>query len=129
MSLVPKHTSFDDVFDNFLAVRENTGLKSDIYEKDGMYHIEVDAPGFNKDDIKIDLNDGYVTITANKQTANDEEGKNYIRKERHATQFSRQFYLGNIDEDTIKAKFENGCLNIEVAKRDKPEKKKIIVIE
>lgn len=128
MSLVPKNSYFDDTFENFLSLKENS-LKCDIYEKDGIYHIEVEAPGFKKEDVTIDFDDGYITIEAKKDVSKDEEKKNYIRKERYSKEYSRQFYIGDVDESKIKAKYENGLLHIEVPKKQGKINKKSIKID
>jgi len=129
MNLVPKNFYLDDVFDNFLSNREATGLKCDIYEKDGLCHIEMDAPGFKKEDIAIEVEDGYIKITASKKSSVDEEKKNYIRRERYASEYKRQFYVGNVDSDKVKAKFEEGSLKIELPIEEEPKNKKLIEIK
>ena len=113
---------FDDFFNEF---RRND-LKCDIYEEDDNYHIDVDIPGFTKDEISIDMDNGYLTISACKEEVNN---KNYIRQERSYGKYQRSFYLGNVDSDGIKAKFDNGILHITAPKEDNKDTKKIIEIE
>lgn len=129
MNLVPKSFYLDDIFDNFINPRESNNLKCDIYEKDGSYHIEMDAPGFKKEDISLEVEDGYIKITASKKSAVDEENKNYIRRERYSNEYRRQFYVGNIDADKIKAKFEEGSLKVEIPMESEIPDKKLIEIK
>mgnify|MGYP000697703705 FL=1 len=94
-------------------------MKTDIRETDGSYELDVDLPGFKKDEIQIELKDGYLTVSAEKGLDEDEEDKKgkYIRKERYAGALSRTFYLGEeIREEEIKAKFENGILSLSIPK-------------
>lgn len=126
---------FDDVFD-FGEPRGSRGPKErmecDIYEKDGNYVVEASAFGFNKEDIKVEAEDGNIIITAEKKEDSKDEGedKKYLRRERHFhSRVQRAFYLGDIDEDNIKASFENGVLKVEVPKRQLESNRKYIDIE
>ena len=112
-----------------------TLMRTDIKETDGGYELVIDMPGFKKDDVQAELKDGYLTITAQTQSESedkDEEGT-YVRKERFSGKCSRTFYVGDdIEEDDIKAKFEDGTLKIDVPKKQeqpKLEEKKTIAIE
>ena len=129
MNFLPKNIYFDDILEDVTKTKSISDLKCNIYEKDGMYNIEMDSPGFKKEDISIDFNDGYITIKATNNTSRDEEHKNYIRKERSSSEYLRQFYLGNIDSTAIKAKLEDGLLKIEVPKKEELNNKKHIEIE
>ena len=107
-------------------------MKTDIKEKDDKYEVEIDLPGFKKDEMKIELNDGYLTISAEKGLDKDETDKNgsLIRQERYAGSLSRSYYVGeDITENDIHAKFENGVLTIDVPKREetKPVEKYIAI--
>ena len=96
-------------------------MKTDIREKDGSYELDVDLPGFKKDEIKVQLNDGYLTLSAAKGLDKDEQDKkgNYIRRERYAGSMSRSFYVGDaVTQQDIKAKYEDGILKISVPKKD-----------
>ena len=109
-------------------------MKTDIREKEGSYELDVDLPGFKKDEIKVHLEDGYLTISAAKgldKDEQDEKGK-YIRRERYAGSMSRSFYVGEyVTEKDIHAKFEYGILRLSVPKKvEKPvEEKKYVTIE
>lgn len=130
MNLIPKNFFFDDNFDRFsLSTPKRNDMRCDIYEKDGNYHIEMDIPGFNKEDVKIEINEGHLTIKASKSSEDNEENKNYIRRERSTQEYSRSFYMGDVDEDNIKAEFIDGVLKITALKKEKVETKKIIEIE
>ena len=96
-------------------------MKTDVRELDGSYELDVDLPGFKKDEVTVNLQDGYLTISAAKGLDKDEEKKNskYIRRERYAGAMSRTFYVGdNLTQQDIKAKFEDGILKISVPKKD-----------
>ncbi|MBR0132968.1 MAG: Hsp20/alpha crystallin family protein [Lachnospiraceae bacterium] len=110
-------------------------MKTDIKENEEGFELEVDLPGYKKEDVKAELKDGYLTISASKNEENetkDEKGK-YIRRERYVGSCQRSFYVGeNLDENDIKAKFEDGILKLSVPKKEpKPEveEKKYIMIE
>ena len=145
MTLVPRNNNlgvslfdnmFDDMFrDPFFTNSNNTKLmKTDIQEKDNNYILDMDLPGYEKEDIKAQLKDGYLTITAQKNTSNDdkdEEG-NYIRRERYCGKCSRSFYVGDsIKEEDIKANFNNGILELTFPKEveQKAEEMKYITID
>ena len=128
MNLIPRRYFLDDFFDDF-DVKTTTNMKCDIYEKDGNYFIEMDIPGFKKEDIDVSCDKGYLTINAKHEESSDDEGKNYIRKERVFGSVQRRFYIGEIDPDDIKAEFKNGILKLIVPKEEKKLEKKQIVIE
>ena len=128
MNLIPRSFFLDDFFDDFGKVKVND-LKCDIYEKDGNYVVEMDVPGYNKDEISIDVEKGYLTISAEHDSEVNEEDKNYIRKERFYGSTRRQFYVGDVDEDSIKANFADGVLKVVVPKKEEIETKKKIEIE
>lgn len=129
MNLIPRSFFFDDDLDDFFkpTVRRNDA-KCDIYEKDGVYHVEMDIPGYDKKDINIEVKDGYLTVTASKEKEEENKDKNYIRRERVYGSFSRSFALGDVDVDKIDAKFENGILDIVIPKEEVIETKKTIEI-
>lgn len=131
MDLIPRKFYLDDIFDDFLSSRKDQNMRCDIYEKDGDYHIEMDVPGFDKKDISIEAKDGYLTIKAEKTNEQNEEDekKNYIRRERTYGKYERSFYLGDLDQDKIDAEFANGMLKITVPKKEEVENKKVIEIK
>ena len=110
-------------------------LKTDIKEKPEGYELIVDVPGFKKDEVKVALKDGYLTVSAAKGLDEDDEDKkgHYIRRERYSGSCSRSFYVGEgVKQEDIKAKFEDGTLKLEIPKEEaKPavEQKKYISIE
>ena len=109
-------------------------MKTDVRETKGSYELDIDLPGFKKDEIKLQLKDGYLTVNAAKGLDKDEkneEGK-YIRRERYAGTMSRSFYVGTtVQTEDIKAKFEDGILKLSVPKKDPKavEDKSFIAIE
>lgn len=131
MNLIPRKFYLgDDFFDDFFEPAVKDQMKCDIYEKDGDYHIVLDVPGYDKDDIKIECDNGYLTISAEKTEEDNEEKKNYIRRERRYGKFSRSFYVGDIDTDAIDAEFKKGTLKIVVPKvQEQPTKKQIEIKE
>ena len=110
-------------------------MKTDVKETEKGYEVAVDLPGFKKDEVHAALENGYLTISAEKGLDKDEKEKEsgrYIRKERYAGACSRSFYVGeNLTQEDIKAKYENGILRLSVPKKEaKPvETKKTIAIE
>ena len=135
---------FDDDWMDFLFDRDFWGrtnnkttknlMKTDIREHDAGYELDIDLPGFKKDEIKAELENGYLTISATKGVNNDEQDKKgkYIRRERYAGTMQRSFYVGDdVTQEDIKAKFENGILRLSIPKKDAKavETKKTIAIE
>ena len=109
-------------------------MKTDIRAHDNGYELDIDLPGFKKDEISIDLDNGYLTISAAKGLDKDEQDKKgkYIRKERYAGAMQRSFYVGDaVTEEDVKAKFEDGILRLSIPKKDAKavETKKTIAIE
>ena len=109
-------------------------MKTDIREHDDGYELDIDLPGFKKDEINVELENGYLTISAAKgldKDGQDKKGK-YIRKERYAGAMQRSFYVGDaVTQEDIKAKFEDGILKLSIPKKDAKavETKKTIAIE
>ncbi len=129
MDLIPRGFFTNDLFDDFSLSRENN-MKCDIYEKYGNYHIEVDIPGFNKEDIKVEAKNDYLTITAEKtsENNNDDSDRNYVHRERTYGKYQRSFYLNGLDKENIDAEFNGGVLKIMVPKKDDNDNKKYIEI-
>lgn len=126
---MPKRYYIDDFFDDFVPSIKNGQMKCDIYEKNGCYNIEIDIPGYDKDDVSIEVDNGVLTVSASKSKEDNDEGKNYIRRERFYGTFSRSFTLGSdIDTDNIDAEFVKGMLKITVPKVEEKSSKKTIDI-
>lgn len=133
MMLMPRKKEmdlFDEMFsDPFFSMKESRLMKTDIKEIDDGYEIEVDLPGYNKEDIQLEIDNGYLTVTAKKDEEDEEKKKKYIHKERYIGECSRSFFVGkDVKEEDIKAKFKNGTLKLTVPKKDetaKSEKKNI----
>ena len=113
MKLLPGLTTFnnlfDDMFDDSFFRSYNGYMKTDIKEVDNQYVLDIEMPGFNKKDISVELNDGYLTISGNKSTNNDEKDTkgNIIRQERYSGSYSRSFYVGDsIKKEDIKANYD-----------------------
>ena len=124
---------FDDMFRDPFFKGENKIMKTDIKENENDYNIDIDLPGFDKEDIKIDIESGYLNVSAKKESNNEEkEDGRYVRRERYLGECSRSFYVGDsLNEEDIKATFKNGTLSLVVPKEDKKkiEEKKYIQIE
>lgn len=109
-------------------------MKTDVKETETGYELDIDLPGFKKDEISAHLEDGYLTVSAAKGVDKDEkdnEGR-YIRRERYSGSMTRSFYVGNaVTEEDIKAKYEDGILSLSIPKKDPKavEAKKYIAIE
>ena len=136
---------FDDLF-NFPDFRElnhmerklygrhaDRLMKTDVKEEDNQYEVSIDLPGFSKEDINLELNDGYLTISASKNMNNDKNDKKgrLIRQERYSGSMQRSFYVGDqITEEDVKAAFKHGVLSLTIPKKEQqklPEKKHIMI--
>ena len=135
---------FDDWFDDFdrqmqhmdrrlYGRNANREMKTDVREKEDGYEIDMDLPGFKKDQVELNLENGYLTVTANKgfdKDEKDDKGR-MIRQERYAGSMQRSFYVGdNMTEEDVKARFEDGVLHLNLPKKDArkiPEKKTICI--
>ncbi|MBR5756367.1 MAG: Hsp20/alpha crystallin family protein [Firmicutes bacterium] len=122
---------FDDFFNDWErpvrslapARTANTAvMRTDVREKEGSFELDIDLPGYKKEDVKAELKDGYLTVSAVKNEDKDEKDENgkYLRRERFYGSCSRSFYVGeNLKEEDIKAKFEDGILKLSVPKKAK----------
>ena len=135
---------FDDFMDDFAFPDIDKKLygkhaphimKTDVKEKDNTYEVAIDLPGFKKDEIQMQLENGYLTVSAAKGLNKDEKNEDgrYVRRERYAGSVSRSFYVGeNVTEKDVHPKYENGILSFKMPKDDKKaveEKKHYIAIE
>ena len=136
---------FDDLFDDFpFRSLENVDRKlygkhagremlTDVKEHEDHYEVEIDLPGFKKEEITIELNEGYLTITASKGLDEDEKNKQgkIVRQERYAGVMQRSYYVGEqMTTEDIKAKYEDGVLKLEIPKKEEkklPEKHTIMI--
>jgi len=94
-------------------------LRCDVIENENDYELVMDAPGLKKENVSIDIEDGYLTINVLKKEDEETKKKKFVRKERHFFQSKRSFYVGNVDESLVKAKMENGELTITIPKEEK----------
>lgn len=135
---------FDDLFYDFTRPEKNTArnnapatnvMRTDIKEFDGGYELDVELPGYKKEDVQAELKDGYLTITATSNNNREEQAENgkYIYRERYSGSCSRAFFVGeDMTQQDIRAKFEDGILKLYVPKKEaKPpvEEKRFITIE
>ena len=116
---------FEEAFNDwFRPAYQHAGsvMKTDIKETEKGYELEVEMPGFDKKDISVSLEDGYLTVSAEKQEKEESgEKKNYIHRERSFSA-KRSFYVGDVEEETVNAKYENGVLTLIVPKPDETKK-------
>ncbi len=126
---------FDDLWDNvFTGFSNNRLMRTDVHEKDGKYVMDIDLPGFKKEDVKISLYNGNLTISAEKHESDEEKDAkgNLIRQERYSGSCSRSFYVGDsIRENDIQASFNDGILTITVPTeehKEETEKKYIDIL-
>lgn len=144
LSMLPRTNNFgmslfDDMnsmFDTpfFRSAQTAPAMKTDIKEKDGLYLMTMDLPGFDKDNIKIELKDGYLTVTAEQneeKEENEEEKGGYIVRERNYGNCSRSFYVGDhVTENDVKAAYKDGALHLSFPKeapKEVPETKYIAI--
>jgi HSP20 family molecular chaperone IbpA len=122
---------FDDFFTTSTSKRSSSSMKTDILQLDNGYELHIDVPGFGRDDIRISLDKGYLTIEAKKEEINEEKDKHYLRRERFTGTTARSFFVGEeISEEDIKAKYDNGILNLFIPKEGTNKKEtKYISIE
>lgn len=121
-----------DASDHLYGKNAKNLMKTDIREKDSGYELDIDLPGFKKDDLNIDLSNGYLTIQVSKGLDKDEQDKDgrYIRRERYAGSMSRSFYVGDVKPEEVSAKFEDGILRLDLPKagqRRLPENNRICI--
>ena len=108
-------------------------MKTDVHEHDEGFELDIDLPGFKKEEIQLDLENGYLTVSAAKGLESDEKNQKgkLIRKERYSGSMQRSFFVGKeLKEEDIKAKFEDGVLKLSVPKKEAekvPEKKRIMI--
>ena len=127
---------FDDFFDDSLDMlpmwsgrnplygkHAKNLMKTDVRETENSYELDIDLPGFKKDEISVDLKDGYLTISAAKGLDKDQKDKKgkYIRQERYAGACSRSFYVGDVEPEEVSAKYEDGILKLSLPKQAKKE--------
>ena len=106
-------------------------MKTDVHEHEDHYEVDIDLPGFKKEEINLELNNGYLTVTAAREHEQEQKGKT-IRQERYAGSMQRSFYVGEqIKEEDVQAKYEHGVLKLQLPKKEAPKvpEKKTIMIE
>ena len=128
--MLPSRIFFDSLLDDYEDSRFKKSMKCDIFEKDGNYNVVMDIPGFKKEDINIECDNGVIKISCEKrEEENEEDDKKYIRKERVYEKCERSFNFGDIKEDEIEAEFTDGTLKLVIPKQEKVDTKKSIEIK
>ncbi len=121
---------FDDVFGDVFEKTSNEVMKTDVRIVGDNYLLDVAVPGYDKNDIKLELERGYLTITAEKDMESGSDNEKYVRRERYYGKCSRTFYVGDdVSEEDINANYKNGILTITVPKTSKQDNKKVIEIK
>ncbi|MGM0411500.1 MAG: Hsp20/alpha crystallin family protein [Bacillota bacterium] len=123
----PFNDLVNDFFSDAFNVIDSKSFKTDVKETDEEYIIESELPGLNKEDINIEMTDDYLTISAQNEEKVEDEGENYIRRERRTGSYQRVFRIDNVKDDEIKANYDNGILTLTLPKKEKtkPEKRTI----
>lgn len=127
--------SFPDIDKALYGNGAKNLMKTDVKEVDGDYVVDIDLPGFQKDQIQMELDNGYLIVSASKSLDKDDPGEaeNYVRRERYAGSMSRSFYVGShVKEEDIHPRYENGILTFSLPKEEKKaveEKKRYIAID
>ncbi|MCI1935175.1 MAG: Hsp20/alpha crystallin family protein [Bifidobacteriaceae bacterium] len=146
MSMLPtlfNGSVFDDMFSDPFFTQEPAAARSafaqnamstDVKEKDGNYEVAIELPGFTKDNVSVEVKDGYLNVTARKEESKDEKGKDgkFLRRERYQGSRSRSFYVGKeLKSDDVKARFADGVLTLTFPKEIKPavEESQLVQIE
>jgi len=127
--IVRRGNNYDvfDMMDNFFnnsffdRTASLTKMKTDIRQTENEYVIEAELPGFDKKDIKLEIKNNYLTISAGKDEEKEESGEGYLRRERSSGQVCRSFYVEGISQNDISAKYENGVLAVTLPKKQKDE--------
>ena len=118
--------NLDDFFDDYEGVK--TDLPCDIYEKNGKYYIEIDLPGYNKEEIKIEVIDDILAVSAFKNIVDDKK-RTYLKKERTYKKMDRTFSLGKVKDADIDAKLDDGVLIIIIPKKEIVQTRRVIEIK
>lgn len=122
--MLPSRLFFDDSF-----FKGEETVKCDVFEKDGKVFVEMEAPGYTKDDISLSIDKGELSVTFEKEDK-EEENKKYLHRERKSySKVTRTFYLGEVSEDEVSAGFKNGVLVVSAPRRQEVETKKTIDIK
>lgn len=127
---------FDDFFGNFFgddflspALFNNGSFRVDLKEDTDSYTVEADLPGVKKEDIALDYDNNYLTISAKRDETVEDNKDSYVRKEKYYGEFRRSFYVDNVDENNVSASFTDGVLKINLPKKEKGIQKKRIEIQ
>ncbi len=125
------YNMLDDFFDTFSSRRSLLGdsFKIDVSENEKEYVIEAELPGIKKDEIKLELNDGRLSIAVQREEKTEEKKKNFVHKERRFGSMQRSIYLADVKSEDVKANFKDGVLEIIVPKEEKKEKSHKIDIQ
>ncbi len=128
--MLPSRIFFDSFLDDFEGDKFSKKMKCDIFEEGGNYNVIMDIPGFKKEDIKIECDNGMIKVSCEKKSeSNEDNDKKYIRRERVFEKCERSFNFGDIKEDEIEAEFVNGTLTLVIPKAEKVDTRRNIEIK
>lgn len=113
----------DEVMDNNIP----NNMQCDVYEKDNLYIIELNVPGYSKDNLKVEYSNGYLSIIGTRDEKDEEKKRKYIRKERIFGIYKRDFYVGKIDYTKVSAKYKDGVLVLSIPKQNVSKAQNIII--
>ena len=120
---------WDDFFNHDFYPQRIRNMKTDVKETDTEYLLDIEMPGYNKNNVEITVNDGYLTVTGKKEENKETEHKNYVTKERYSGSVSRSWYIGDVNVEEVKASFDDGVLKISVPKEDRKKEISYINID
>lgn len=120
---------WDDFFNHDFYPQTIRQMKTDIKETETEYLLDIEMPGYNKDNVQITVNDGYLTVTGTKEENRESGEKNYVTRERYSGKVSRSWYIGDVNLEDVKASFADGILKISIPKEDRKKEISYIKID
>ena len=117
----------DYIIDDIGEKNPINSMLCDVYEKDNDYVIELDVPGYSKENLKVEYNNGYISIIGTKKNLSEENNYKYIRKERVFGVYKRDFYVGKIDYNKVNAKYKDGVLVLIIPKKNSSPSQNIVI--
>lgn len=117
----------DYIIDDVIEKNMPNSMLCDVYEKDDNYIIELDVPGYNKENLKVEYSNGYISIIGTKKDSKEEANRKYIRKERVYGMYKRDFYVGKIDYNKVNAKYKDGVLILIIPKKNNSPSQNIVI--
>lgn len=120
---------WDEFFNHDFYPQRINRMKTDVKETETEYLLDIEMPGYNKDNVEITVNDGYLTVTGTKEENKESGDRNYVTRERYSGKVSRSWYIGDVNTEDVKASFADGILKISVPKEDRKKEISYINID